>query len=37
MLFGARLYGWLHRARYAGCAKLVHDPSHPCIHCGHTP
>jgi aquaporin Z len=30
----------LYRARHgraAPCAKVVHDPHHPCIHCGHRP
>jgi len=37
MVFAARLHGWLRHSRYTGCAKLVHDPSIPCIHCGHQP
>jgi aquaporin Z len=37
MLLAARAYLALHRSRYAGCAKLVHDPAHRCIHCGHEP
>jgi aquaporin Z len=36
MLFAARLHGWL-RSGYSGCAKLVHDRNHVCIHCGHQP
>jgi hypothetical protein len=24
-------------SRPAPCAKLVHDPTVPCIHCGHQP
>jgi aquaporin Z len=37
MLLAARAYLALHQSRYAGCAKLVHDPTHRCIHCGHEP
>lgn len=37
---GMTLAALLHRrraSRRAPCAKLIHDPSHPCIHCGHQP
>jgi aquaporin Z len=37
MLFAARLHTWRRGADYAGCAKVVHDLSLPCIHCGHEP
>jgi aquaporin Z len=37
MLLAARIYLGRHHSRYAGCAKLVHDPEHRCIHCGHEP
>jgi aquaporin Z len=37
MLLAARVYLALHHSRYGGCAKLVHDPAHRCIHCGHEP
>jgi aquaporin Z len=37
MLLAARVYLARHQSRYAGCAKLVHDPDHRCIHCGHEP
>jgi aquaporin Z len=37
MLLAARVYLARHESRYAGCAKLVHDPDHRCIHCGHEP
>jgi aquaporin Z len=37
MVLAARVYLARHRSRYAGCAKLVHDPAHRCIHCGHEP
>jgi len=35
MLLAAALFRRRERARHAVCAKLVHDPVHPCIHCGH--
>lgn len=37
MFLAARAYLSLHQWRYSGCAKLVHDPEHRCIHCGHEP
>jgi aquaporin Z len=37
MFLAARAYLALHASRYAGCAKLVHDPAHRCIHCGDEP
>jgi aquaporin Z len=37
MLLAARVHLARHQSRYAGCAKLVHDPAHRCIHCGHEP
>lgn len=37
MFLAARAYLARHGANYAGCAKLVHDPHHRCIHCGHEP
>jgi aquaporin Z len=37
MFLAARAYLSLHQWQYAGCAKLVHDPGHRCIHCGHEP
>jgi aquaporin Z len=37
MLLAARVYLARHESRYAGCAKLVHDLGHRCIHCGHEP
>lgn len=37
MLLAARAHLARHRSNYAGCAKLVHDPDHRCIHCGHEP
>jgi aquaporin Z len=37
MLLAARAYLARHQSRYTGCAKLVHDPDHRCIHCGHEP
>jgi aquaporin Z len=36
MLLAARLHRRL-RPHHTGCAKLVHDLSQPCIHCGHQP
>jgi aquaporin Z len=37
MLTAALLYPRLRHAGYSGCAKLVHDLDHRCIHCGHKP
>jgi aquaporin Z len=37
MFLAARAYLARHQSRFAGCAKLVHDPDHRCIHCGHEP
>jgi len=37
MLLAAALFRRRERARAAVCAKLVHDLSLPCIHCGHEP
>jgi aquaporin Z len=37
MVLAALVYPCLRSAGYAGCAKLVHDPDHRCIHCGHEP
>jgi aquaporin Z len=37
MWLAARVYLARHQSRYPGCAKLVHDPDHRCIHCGHEP
>jgi len=37
MWLAARFYTRLRHGRYGGCAKLVHDPNHRCIHCGHDP
>ncbi|MEO8018498.1 MAG: aquaporin [Pseudomonadota bacterium] len=37
MLLATQVYLSRHRAHYAGCAKLVHDPEYRCIHCGHDP
>jgi aquaporin Z len=37
MLLAAQLHLARHGARFTGCAKLVHDPDHRCIHCGHEP
>lgn len=37
MLAAAEAYRRLRPARPAHCAKLVHDPSKRCIHCGHEP
>jgi len=37
MWFATRLHVALSRGRGTGCAKVVHDPSVPCIHCGHQP
>ena len=37
MWLAARLHRRLARGDAEGCAKLVHDPAVPCIHCGHQP
>jgi aquaporin Z len=36
MALAAGIYRW-RRARPGPCAKLIHDPDVPCIHCGHQP
>jgi len=37
MWLAARAHVLLSRGRGTGCAKVVHDLSLPCIHCGHQP
>jgi aquaporin Z len=37
MLAAAELHRWTTGGRPGHCAKLMHDDSTPCIHCGHRP
>jgi aquaporin Z len=37
MWLAARLHSRWSRGANQGCAKVVHDPHVPCIHCGHQP
>ena len=37
MWLATRLHVAMARGARPGCAKVVHDPSMPCIHCGHQP